>query len=143
MSRIGNGKGLLIFGIIVAVSCGAVLMVSDYLGTHETEWYNAQTTLLNDEFNAGKIGDSERAERIYQNQMTRDWMEAQQYTVRPIATVGIYVGFLLIFVGLIVFATEGGVDERTKSILLTIAGIMLFVLLLLFTGSLTISIGAP
>ncbi len=140
MSRIGNGKGLLIVGIIVAVGLGAVLIVSQNLSTNANNWYNAQATLLANQRNQGTISPSEYNERMWQNQMTRDGMIAQLYTIEPIATAGVYIGFLLIFIGLIVFSTEGGVDEQTKRILLTIAGVMLFVLLITFTGTLTLTI---
>ncbi len=140
MSRIGNGKGLLIVGIIVAVGLGAVLIVSQNLSTNANNWYNTQATLLANQRNQGIISPSEYNERMWQNQMTRDGMIAQLYTIEPIATAGVYIGFLLIFIGLIVFSTEGGVDEQTKRILLTIAGVMLFVLLVTFTGTLTLTI---
>lgn len=143
MSRIGNGKGLLIIGILVAVGMGALLIVSQRLNANASSWYSTQATLLANQRNQGIISIDEYNERIWQNQMTRDAMLAQLYTVEPIASAGVYIGFLLIFIGLIVFSTEGGVDEQTKRILLTIAGIMLFVMLITFTGTLTLTLTPP
>ncbi len=140
MSKTGNGKGLLVFGIILAVGFGAVLMISQSLANDAGNWYTTQNQLLTNQQNQGLIGPEEFTDRDWELQMTRDWMLAQVFLVKPITTVGVYIGFLLIFIGLIVFASEGQIDEQMRRILITIAGVLLFVMLITFTGSLNLTI---
>ncbi len=140
MSRLGSGKGVLIAGIIVALGFGLVAVVSSTLQTNANTWYSTQRTLLDNQLAAGSLTPGEYGEQAFQLDQTRDWMIAQYYMLAPIAKGGVFFGMLLIFLGFVTLATGGQVDEQTKRALLTIAGVMLLVLFILFTGSLDISI---
>jgi len=115
-------KKCLIIGIIVAVGAGTIMMISTSLALNADTWktYADEENQMN--YWLGNYGYQEYQLIEQDIILTNLWMKQQ----------GLVLGnaLILLFVGFIGYATNDRIDEKTKRTHLTIAGIVLFVMML-------------
>ncbi len=123
-------KKCLIIGIIVAVVAGTIMMISTSLALNADNWktYADEENQMN--YWLGNYGYQEYILKEQEIILTNLWMEQQGLVIGNAARVVVNIGLILLFIGFIGYATNDRIDEKTKRTHLTIAGIVLFVMML-------------
>jgi len=125
-----RAKKCLIIGIIVAVAAGTVMMISTSMAINADNWktYADEENQMN--YWLGNYGYQEYQLKEQDIILTNLWMKQQGLVIGNAARVVVNIGLILLFVGFIGYATNDLIDEKTKRTHLTIAGIVLFVMML-------------
>jgi len=123
-------KKCLIIGIIVAVGAGTIMMISTSLAINADDWktYADEENQMN--YWLGNYGYQEYQLKEQEIILTNLWMKQQGLVIGNAARVVVNLGLILLFIGFIGYATNDRIDEKTKRTYLTIAGIVLFVMML-------------
>ncbi len=125
-----RAKKCLIFGIIVAVAAGTIMMISTSMAINADNWktYADEENQMN--YWLGNYGYQEYQLKEQDIILTNLWMKQQGLVIGNAARVVVNIGLILLFIGFIGYATNDRIDEKTKRIHLTIAAIVLFVMML-------------
>ncbi|MGV9203771.1 MAG: hypothetical protein ACOC44_07060, partial [Promethearchaeia archaeon] len=115
----------IIYGIIVALLFGIVAAISVALNDNAEQWQNLQDQENQMNYWNGEYGYGEYIERREQIEQMTYWMQFQDAILVNIARIGIYLGFLFVFLGFAGFAVNENLDEKTRIISLIIAGIII------------------
>lgn len=123
-------KKCLIIGIIVAVTAGTIMMISTSLAINADDWktYADEENQMN--YWLGNYGYQEYQLKEQEIILSNLWMKQQGLVIGNAARVVVNLGLILLFIGFIGYATNDRIDEKTKRTYLTIAGIVLFVMML-------------
>ncbi len=120
----------IIFGLIIAVLFATLIAVSKSMATNAEDWanYAKKENLWNywDE----KIGHQEYEKRDLEIDKMALWMKYQDLILCNIGRIGVNIGLIFIFIGLIAFAINDSLDERSRRTALILAGTVLFVLMI-------------
>ncbi len=131
----------LVIGIILAISFGSLLLISNSMASQADTWKNYQENINVDGYNRGLYGPAENMTNWYNIRMQWLWMKQQPLYLGNVSLIGVNIGLLLVFIGFIGFATNNQMDEHTRRTCIIIAGVIIFVLMISFVGVLNISIG--
>ena len=116
-------------GLVIAILFGAIMMTSLSIAANADEWKTLADKENEEAYWDGDYGYNEYVERREDNERTQYWMDYQQVIVVNIARIGIYLGFLSIFVGLMGLVTNETLDEKTRWICLILASTIIVAML--------------
>ncbi len=126
----------LIYGLIISIIFSMIVATSMSIAGNALAWktladYQNQIGYWN-----GAYGYSEYVQNSVDINNIRYWMEFQNVIVVNIARIGINIGLILMVIGFIGFATNESLDERTRRVSLTLAGLILLIVMmsLFFSG---------
>jgi len=132
----------IIYGLIIAILFGLMMMISRSIADNAAQW----ATLVNKEneisYWNGVYGYNDFVERQQEILRIQYWMAYQDVIFMNIARVGVNVGLVFVLIGFLSFAVNDKIDENTRKISLTIAGLVLFIIM--FTtlfSSISVSVG--
>ncbi len=126
----------LVIGIILAVAFGTLIIISFSLTANASVWSDYENALNLKNLNEGVYGIQEYNARATEITLTATWMAQQQLYLGTIGRIGMNIGLILVIIGFIGYATNNQMDEHTRRTCIFIAGLVVFVLLLSFTGGL-------
>ncbi|NHJ21584.1 MAG: hypothetical protein EAX91_11620 [Candidatus Lokiarchaeota archaeon] len=119
----------LIYGFIVAIIFGTILMISKSIADNAYSWFLLESQQNDMNYMAGLYGyndyivKAERADLIYR------WMEYQVVIVGNVARIGVNIGMFFIAIAFLSFALNDKFDEKARRIYLVLAGLILFVII--------------
>ena len=125
-------------GIIVVMLFGCIMLTSVSLANGSDEWAAVASQENKEAYWNGDYGYSEYIEKEQDIQRTEYWLDYQAFIVVNIARIGVYLGFLSVFIGLMGFATNDQIDQRTRWLSLIFAGVI--IMAILFTLVINVSI---
>jgi hypothetical protein len=131
----------IVYGLIAGILFGLIMMISYSIALNATTWQNIALQENSMNYWNGLYGYNDYVKRQQDIYRITYWMQFQDVIFMNIARVGINIALVFILIGFLSFAVAENVDERTRRIYLTIAGLIL--LLVMFTtlfGSISISI---
>ena len=115
----------IIYGIIVALLFGIVAALSSSLDSNATQWENLQDQENNMNYWNGQYGYGEYVERREEIDQTANWLRFQDAILVNVARIGVYLGFLFVFLGFVGFAMNEDMDEKTRIISLIVAALII------------------
>jgi hypothetical protein len=127
-------------GVIMAIIFGSILLISTALNDNADEWRTYERGLVTDLFDDGEITAEERDQRYDQIDDMRDWMEIQDFYVYLFAPLFINLGLIFITIGFIGFGINNSLEERTRRASILIAAAIIFIVLVLQSVGLSITI---
>jgi len=131
----------LIYGLIISIIFSLIVATSMSIAGNANAWLTYANYQNQIGYWEGLYGYSEYQQNLIANQNTRNFMAYQNVIFVNIARVGINIGLILMLIGFIGFATNEKLDEKTRHISLTLAGlILLIVMLSLFFTNVTMNI---
>ena len=119
----------LMYGLLVAIIFGTVLMISKSIADNAYTWFLLESQQNEMNYMGGLYGyndyivKAERANLIYY------WMEYQVVIVGNIARIGVNIGMFFIAIAFLSFALNDKFDEKARRIYLILAGLILFVIM--------------
>jgi len=119
----------LIYGLVVAIMFGTILMISKSIADNAGIWLDIenQQNLMN--YMQGLYGYNDYVEKNARATLLRYWMEFQVVIVGNIARIGVNIGLFFIVVAFLSFALNDQFDEKSRRIYLILAGAILFVIM--------------
>jgi len=119
----------LIYGLLVAIIFGTILMISKSIADNAYEWYliEEQQNLMN--YMQGLYGYNDYIEKIERATLLRYWMDYQVVIVGNIARIGVNIGLFFIVIAFFSFALNDQFDEKSRRIYLILAGAILFIIM--------------
>ncbi|MFO8017157.1 MAG: hypothetical protein R6U96_00855 [Promethearchaeia archaeon] len=120
----------IVYGIIAALLFGVIMAVSTSLANNASTWKNIQDQENKMNYWDGEYGYGEYVERREEIEQMTYWMEFQEAILVNLARIGVYLGFLFVFLGFTGFAVNDKIDNRTRWIALIIAGVIIIAILL-------------
>ncbi len=119
----------LIYGLLTAVIFGTILMISKSIADNAGTWQNLDNQQNEMNYMQGIYGYNDYIERLEKTALIAYWMQYQEVIVGNIARIGVNVGLIFIMIAFVSFALNDKLDERTRRISLTLAGVVLFVVM--------------
>ncbi|NHJ24979.1 MAG: hypothetical protein EAX89_10410 [Candidatus Lokiarchaeota archaeon] len=119
----------LIYGLLTAVIFGTILMVSKSISDNAGTWQNLDNQQNEMNYMQGVYGYNDYIERLEKTALIAYWMQYQEVIVGNIARIGVNIGLIFIMIAFVSFALNDKLDERTRRISLTLAGVVLFVVM--------------
>jgi hypothetical protein len=119
----------IIYGLIVAIIFGTVMMVSRSINDNSYSWEDLANEENIQNYNNGLYGYEEYLKRAEEIDLIAYWMRIQDVIFINISRVGVNISLLFIAIGFIGLGVNSDLDERTKRISLIIGGIILIVLM--------------
>lgn len=131
----------IIYGLIVAILFGLMMMISRSIAQNAGSWYNLQYKENELNYWNGVYGYNDYLERIEEIEKIMYWMQWQDVIFVNIARVGVNISMCFILIGFLSFAVNDRIDEKTRRICLIISGLILFVIMFTtFFTSISISV---
>ncbi len=119
-------------GIILVVIFGMVMLASSAVSGYSDTWGEIQREENSRNYWDGDYGYDEYTERDHDISQTERWMTYQSMFFLIVGRLGIYLGFLSVFIGLLGFVTNEKLDQRTRWTCLILAGVIIVAMLLTF-----------
>jgi len=119
----------LIYGLLVAIIFGTILMVSKSIADNASVWLSLENQQNEMNYMQGLYGYNDYIVKIERALLIRYWMEYQVIIVGNIARIGVNVGLFFIVIGFLSFALNDKFDEKSRRIYLILAGAILFVIM--------------
>ncbi len=113
-------------GFLVAVLFIAIMGVSIAINEGRTDWQTWQYNRIQDLYDWGDIDSAQRTEQRNAVDFWVEVMHMQNVLISPICRFGMNIALAFVFVGLVGLAITGTGDDKTRRLLLLIAGILLF-----------------
>ncbi|MBN1216353.1 MAG: hypothetical protein JXA99_13040 [Candidatus Lokiarchaeota archaeon] len=113
-------------GFLVAILFIAIMGVSIAINAGRTDWSTWQYNRIEDQYDWGDITLAQRNEQRDAVDFWVEVMHMQNVIISPICRFGMNIALAFVFVGLIGLAFTGTGDEKTRRLLLLVAGILLF-----------------
>ncbi|MHA1195021.1 MAG: hypothetical protein ACTSRH_01575 [Promethearchaeota archaeon] len=120
----------LIYGLLVAIIFGTILMISKSIADNATTWQNLQNQQNEMNYKQGLYGYNDYIKQLEKTQLITYWMQYQEVIVGNIARIGVNVGLIFMMIAFVCFALNDKLDERTRRISLILAGVILFVVMI-------------
>ncbi|MBY9009043.1 MAG: hypothetical protein KGD74_04170 [Candidatus Lokiarchaeota archaeon] len=119
----------LIYGLLVAIIFGTILMISKSIADNASTWQLLEDQLNEMNYMQGLYGYNDYIIKVERAYLIRYWMEYQIIIVGNIARIGVNVGLFFIVVAFLSFALNDKFDEKSRRIYLVLAGAILFVIM--------------
>jgi hypothetical protein len=120
-----------IYGLIIAILFGVMMMVSRSVATNAGTWANLANHENDMAYARGAYGYNDYVLKGEQITSTEYWMQFQQVIFMNIARVGVNIGLLFVVIGFLSFAVNDNIQEKVRKTSMIIAGLILF--LMMFT----------
>jgi len=120
----------LIYGLLVAIIFGTILMISKSIADNATVWLNLENQQNEMNYMQGLYGYNDYIVKAERAILIRYWMEYQVIIVGNIARIGVNVGMFFIAIAFLSFALNDKFDEKSRRIYLILAGTILFVIMI-------------
>jgi D-serine dehydratase len=119
----------LIYGLLVAIIFGTILMISKSIADNAGIWLNIEIQQNEINYMQGLYGYNDYVEKLEKAYLLSYWMRFQVVIVGNIARIGVNIGLFFIVVGFLSFALNDQFDEKSRRIYLILAGTILFVIM--------------
>ena len=120
----------LMYGLLIAIIFGTMLMISKSIADNAYTWLLLENQQNEMNYMQGLYGYNDYIVKIERANLIRYWMEYQVIIIGNIAKIGVNVGLFFIVVAFLSFALNDKFDERSRRIYLTLAGAILFVIMI-------------
>lgn len=131
---------MVINGIIIGVLFGVVLLTSQSISANAGSWATWQDNLNLRQYENHEIGYDDYTARAREIDDIQIFMQFQDVIFVNVARAGVALGFLIIAIGFLGFATNDQIDERTRKVALILAGLLLLAIMLPFVGGIALYI---
>jgi len=131
----------IIYGLIVAMVCGTILLTSKSVESNASDWKNVMDQQNEMDYWNGIIGLQEYNERQEEIQLMKYYMDVQFVFFGNIARIGVNIALLFVVFGFVGYSLQKDLDPRIKQLSFILAGIV--IITLMFTtmfGSISISV---
>jgi len=119
----------LIYGLLVAIIFGTLLMISKSIADNAYTWLLLETQQNEMNYMEGLYGYNDYIVKLERANLIYFWMEYQVVIVGNIARIGVNIGMFFIAMAFLSFALNDKFDEKTRRIYLILAGLILFVII--------------
>jgi len=119
----------LIYGLLVAIIFGTILMISKSIADNAYTWFLIESQQNEMNYMQGLYGYNDYIEKIERSTLLYYWMDFQVVIVGNIARIGVNIGLFFIVVAFFGFALNDKFDEKSRRIYLILAGAILFVIM--------------
>jgi len=119
----------LIYGLLVAIMFGTILMISKSIADNAYTWFLIESQQNEMNYMQGLYGYNDYIVKIERANLLYYWMEFQVVIVGNIARIGVNIGLFFIVVAFFSFALNDQFDEKSRRIYLILAGAILFVIM--------------
>lgn len=119
----------LIYGLIVAIIFGTILMISKSIADNAYTWLLLQTQQNEMNYMQGLYGYNDYAVNLERANLMYYWMEYQVVIIGNICRIGVNIGMFFIAIAFVSFALNDQFDEKARRIYLILAGLILFVII--------------
>jgi len=120
----------LIYGLLVAIIFGTILMISKSIADNAATWLLLENQQNEMNYMQGLYGYNDYIVKVERAILIRYWMEYQVIIIGNIARIGVNVGLFFIVVAFLSFALNDKFDEKSRRIYLILAGTILFVIMI-------------
>jgi len=119
----------LIYGLLVALIFGTILMISKSIADNAYTWFLIENQQNELNYMQGLYGYNDYIEKLERATLLYYWMDYQVVIVGNIARIGVNIGLFFIVVAFFSFALNDQFDEKSRRIYLILAGAILFVIM--------------
>jgi len=119
----------LIYGLLVAIIFGTILMISKSISDYAYTWLLLENQQNEMNYMQGLYGYNDYIVKLERANLISLWMEFQVVIVGNIARIGVNVGMFFIAIAFLSFALNDKFDEKSRRIYLILAGLILFVII--------------
>lgn len=119
----------IIYGLVVAVIFGTIMMVSRSIDNNAYSWQNLANEENLQNYNSGMYGYEAYLKRAQQIDIIGYWMQFQDVIFINIARIGVNISLVFITVGFISLGVNSDLDEKTRKICIILGGSILIVLM--------------
>ena len=119
----------LIYGLLVAIIFGTILMISKSISDNAYTWFLIESQQNEMNYMQGLYGYNDYIEKIERATLLYYWMDFQVVIVGNIARIGVNIGLFFIVIAFFSFALNDQFDEKSRRIYLILAGAILFVIM--------------
>ena len=119
----------LIYGLLVAIIFGTILMISKSIADNAYTWLLLQTQQNEMNYAQGLYGYNDYAVNLERANLMYYWMEYQVVIIGNICRIGVNIGMFFIAIAFVSFALNDQFDEKARRIYLILAGLILFVII--------------
>jgi len=119
----------LIYGLVVAIMFGTILMISKSISDNAYTWFLIESQQNEMNYMQGLYGYNDYIEKIERATLLYYWMDFQVVIVGNIARIGVNIGLFFIVIAFFSFALNDQFDEKSRRIYLILAGAILFVIM--------------
>ena len=119
----------LIYGLLVAIMFGTILMISKSIADNAYTWFLIENQQNKMNYMQGIYGYNDYVEKLERANLLYYWMDFQVVIVGNIARIGVNIGLFFIVIAFFSFALNDQFDEKSRRIYLILAGAILFVIM--------------
>ncbi len=119
----------LIYGLLVAIIFGTILMISKSVADYAYTWLLLETQQNEMNYMQGLYGYNDYIVKLERANLISLWMQFQVVIVGNIARIGVNVGMFFIAIAFLSFALNDKFEEKARRIYLILAGLILFVII--------------
>jgi len=119
----------LIYGLLVAIIFGTLLMISKSIADNAYTWFLLENQQNEMNYMQGLYGYNDYIVKLERANLIYYWMEYQVVIVGNVARIGVNIGMFFIAIGFLSFALNDKFDEKSRRIYLILAGLILFVII--------------
>ncbi len=119
----------LIYGLLVALIFGTILMISKSIADNAYTWFLIENQQNELNYMQGLYGYNDYIEKLERATLLYYWMDYQVVIVGNIARIGVNIGLFFIVIAFFSFALNDQFDEKSRRIYLILAGTILFVIM--------------
>ena len=119
----------LIYGLLVAIIFGTILMISKSISDNAYTWFLIESQQNEMNYMQGLYGYNDYIEKIERATLLYYWMDFQVVIVGNIARIGVNIGLFFIVIAFFSFALNDQFDEKSRRIYLILAGAILFIIM--------------
>lgn len=119
----------LIYGLLVALIFGTILMISKSIADNAYTWFLIENQQNELNYMQGLYGYNDYIEKLERATLLYYWMDYQVVIVGNIARIGVNIGLFFIVVAFFSYALNDQFDEKSRRIYLILAGAILFVIM--------------
>ena len=131
----------LIYGLLVAIAFGTLLMISKSIADNAYTWFLLESQQNEMNYMQGLYGYNDYIVKQEMANLLYYWMEYQVVIFGNIARIGVNIGMFFIAIAFLSFALNDKFDEKARRIYLILAGLILFVIMLTtFFSQITIQV---
>jgi len=119
----------LIYGLLVAIMFGTILMISKSIADNAYTWFLIENQQNKMNYMQGIYGYNDYVEKLERANLLYYWMDFQVVIVGNIARIGVNIGLFFIVIAFFSFALNDQFDEKSRRIYLILASAILFIIM--------------